>query len=85
MRDNSLEEVALIDKKEVFRGKSTIQGRHSRKPEENRDVEVLSNSVCMETVGSMKAENDARWGQFGIELKKKKKQGRLCGSVDESL
>lgn len=73
VRENSLEEVALIFQiRRRYSGENTVEGRHSRKPEENKGAEVLGNSVCMETAASMKAENDERWDQFGVELKEKK-------------
>lgn len=46
--------------------------------------EVLSNSVCMETTDYMKAENDERWDQFGVELKKKKRKS-ITSSIDMNV
>lgn len=75
VRENSLEEAALIFQiRRRYAGENTVEGRHSRKPEENKGAEVLGNSVCMETADSMKTENDERWDQFGAELKEKKKR-----------
>lgn len=56
-----LEEAALIWQIRRYSGQNNTEGRHSRKQEKtNRGLEIWSSSVCLETVGSMKAENDGK-------------------------
>lgn len=75
---NPLEEVTYLpDKKGMCQKKNNLkEDIPESKKRTNKGLEILSNSVCVETASSVKAENVGKWDSFGIKgLEQENKKG----------